>query len=1090
MIEDKNHILVKKYLEQHSLVESNILSFNDFFENRMQQIVEEINENLPSEDIKIELGKVIVDKPDVIEADGSKHYILPAEARLRNLTYSAPVRLEISVKKEGGKEKSEVEIGRIPIMIKSKYCHLSEMQKEKLIENCIDPADPGGYFIINGNERVLVMIEDLAPNQPFTEKSSKTKGKIILRMFSKRGAYRIPTAIGENPDGIIEVTFSRFKNIPVIPLIKSLGITNDAEISRLIGIENDSVIVNFYEFSNLQSPQDATAYIAEKSNLEGNKKEILDRIRSRIDSYFLPHIGVKQENRKEKAVMLCKLIKQHLISKEKEVVSDKDHYANKRIKMSGDLLSDLFRVNLLVLVRDIQHSLQRISKRKKFYSLKTIAKSTLFSHRIESAIATGTWIGERTGVTQNMDKTNYLAMFSQLQRVNSLLPNEQENFKARTLHPTHYGRFCPTETPEGTSIGLRKNLALLTRISTSANINEKEFIKSLERFEFTSNENDIKKTDVMLNGVFIGTVDDAEKFAFEIREMRRGGELPIELSVRYNDDMKVVILTTETGRILRPLIIIKEGRILLEQRHLDSVSENKKTFDDLVKEGIIEYLDAAEEDNALIALRPQDVTPEHTHLEVDAVAMFGLVTSLVTNVNYNQASRLIRGSKTQKQSLGLYSAAFPLRLDTDVSILHYPQKPMVRSFTYDTLDFYPAGQNVVVAIMPYQGYNIEDAVVLNKASIERGFGRSTYFRPYTSAELQYIGGLSDEICIPSKDTGGYKTERSYRFLEEDGIAYPEASMESGDVVIGKTSPPKFLSEIGEMSIARSRKENSIVMRQEEKGTVDAVFITIDSEGNKIVRVRSRDNRNPELGDKFSTPYGQKGVVGAIVPEEDIPFTASGIKPDVIFNPHSIPSRMTIGYLIEVLGGKVGSLRGKIVDGTAFSGEKYQNLEQELKELGFRYDGKETLYDGITGKMLDAKIYVGSMYYLKLKYMVANRVHARAFGKVTLLTRQPVEGRSKGGALRLGEMEKDTLVGHGASLLLKERYSSDSVVVHVCSKCGAMAIRDVLRKKEVCPLCGVSEIEPVEISYAFKLFMEELMSLHIFPKMILKNKYEQ
>jgi len=478
MTQDKEHTLIKKYLQEHSLVESNILSFNDFIENRMQQIVYEVSKSIPVEDVKIELGKISVGKPNIIEADGSRRDILPTETRLRNLTYSAPVFLEINVKKEGESEHNTMEIGRIPILVKSKYCHLSGMSKEELIKNNTDPADPGGYFIINGNERVLVMIEDLAPNQPFIEEGAKG---LNLRLFSLRGAYRIPTIINENSDGIIEVSFSRFKNLPAIPLIKSLGIVKDSEIASLIGKECDTLIVNLYEFTSLQTAHDALMFIAGRSVIQGTKKEIQDKIKSRIDSYLLPHIGVREEDRAEKAVNLCKLIKQFLIvTKEKKRLSDKDHYSNKRIKLSGDLLSDLFRVNLTVFIRDIQHSLQRLSKRKKFYSLKSLAKSTLFSHRIESAIATGTWIGERTGVTQNMDKTNYLSIISLLQRVISLLPSEQENFKARTLHPTHYGRFCPIETPEGTPIGLRKNLALLARISTAAHLDEDKFFKLLE----------------------------------------------------------------------------------------------------------------------------------------------------------------------------------------------------------------------------------------------------------------------------------------------------------------------------------------------------------------------------------------------------------------------------------------------------------------------------------------------------------------------------------------------------------------------------------------------------------------------------------
>jgi len=595
--------------------------------------------------------------------------------------------------------------------------------------------------------------------------------------------------------------------------------------------------------------------------------------------------------------------------------------------------------------------------------------------------------------------------------------------------------------------------------------------------------------DVFYNGKFIGEVEEPEKFVEQVKEKRRAHLLPTELSVRIDDEKEIVFLNTDTGRVLRPLVIVKDGKSLLRQEHLDMLKDNRLVFSDLVKQGIIEYLDAAEEENAFIALKEDELTAEHTHLELDNIAILGLVTSLVPFADHDHSSRLNRGSKTQRQALGLYSAAFPIRLDTDVSILHYPQKPIVRSFVYDVVPFYPAGQNMVVAIMPFGGYNVEDAIVLNKGSVERGLARSTYFRPYTGTELHYAGGLADEVCIPSKDVGGYRTEKSYQYLEEDGIVYPEAKLEGTDVVIGRTSPPKFLSEMEEMALAKARKENSVAIRQEERGTIDGVFITKDREGNKVIQVRTRDTRIPELGDKFSSPHGQKGVVGFIAPEEDLPFTSSGIRPDVIFNPHGIPSRMSVGYLIELLVGKIGCLKGKIMDGTPFQKINVDELEKMLLELGFRADGKETFYDGITGKKLDAKIYVGNMYYLKLKYMVANSIHARAIGKVTLLTRQPVEGRSKGGALRLGEMEKDAIIGHGASLLLKERYDSDKVVVHICTKCGSLAIIDKIRKKEFCPLCGNTHSEPIEISYAFKLLMEELMSLHIFPHIVLKNRYE-
>ncbi len=1068
-----DHLVVKKYLEKHSLVESNITSYNNFIKQRMQEIVNEVGETINNEDFEIILGKINVGKPKVIESDGSSSFIMPYEARLRNLTYAAPVTLEITVKKDGQVDSEVVEIGKIPVMVKSQVCNTGELSKEQLIENYSDPMDPGGYFIIKGNERVMIMAEDLAENQPFIE--TDKKGSLTLKLFSLRGTYRIPIIISEDKQGMFNVSFSRFKDLPIIVILKALGLTKESDVAKYLGKETDNVIVNLYEFVDLATKEDAMMYIAEKTNLQGTKKEILDRVNQRIDSYFFPHIGQKREDRMTKAITLCKLLKQFLTAKE-----------NPKFRLSGDLLATLFRVNLGILIRDIQYSLQKSSKRKKFFSIKIIAKSTLFSHRVESAIATGSWTGERSGITQNMDKTNYLATISQLQRVSSMLPSDQENFLARTVHPTHYGRFCPIETPEGTEIGLRKNLAILSRVSTRVNLDESKFLKDLEKEGL--DKGGIEGREVFFNGKFIGGIKEPEEFVKKIREKRRDNLLPAQLNVKDDNYFQIVSISTEPGRVLRPLIIVEDGAPKLKQEHLIQLEQDEIGWEDLVKKGIIEYIDAAEEENALVSLCEEEITPQHTHLEVDPIDLFGVATSIAPYANHNSCSKLIKGTKSYKQSLGIYAANYLCRLDTDVSILQYPQKPVVKSFIYDTLNTYPAGQNLVVAIMTNEGYNMEDALVFNRGSLDRGVGRSFYFRPYSAIEMNYAGGLKDEIAIPEKDASGYKMETSYRFLDNDGVVYPEAEIGEGEVLIGKMSPPKFLSEAREISV-RTKKESSVTMRQEEKGIVESVFITEDNEGNKIVQVKSRDQRIPELGDKFATPHGQKGVIGMIVNEDDVPFTASGIKPDIMFNPHGLPSRMSVGYLLELLAGKVGCLKGEVVDGTPFSGVSKKELETQMQELGFRYDGKETMYNAVTGKRMTAKIFIGNLYYLKLKYMVGNKLHGRSSGKIALLTRQPIEGRARGGALRLGEMEQQALVGHGASLLLKERYDSDKVLLPICAKCGGIAIDDNIRNKVTCPLCHTENVEQVEISYAFKLLMEELQSLHIHTSFDLKNKYE-
>ncbi|VVB80386.1 DNA-directed RNA polymerase subunit B' [uncultured archaeon] len=859
---DRKHIVVKEFLKNHSLVESNIVSFNDFVENRMQEIVNEMNETIPKEDFEIKLGKISVGKPDIVEADGSVKLITPAEARLRNLTYSAPIKIELTIRYDGQVETAEVQLGRIPVIVKSKACNLHGLSKEQLIEKYVDPADAGGYFLVNGNERILVMAEDLASNQSFLE-VQKVRG-LVLRLFSQRGAYKIPVTINENKDGILEISFSRFSKIPVIVLLKALGMVSEAEISKIIGKQTDGLLVNLYEYAAMGDPEEALMKIAELTSLQGTKKEILDRTKQRIDSYLLPHVGLDKNARLEKAKTICKLLKQFYTAREnpEQALTDKDHYANKRVRLSGDLLADLFRVNLNILIREIQHSLQKTVKRRKFYSIKTIAKSTLFSHRIESAIATGSWIGERTGVTQNMKKDNSLSMLSQLQKVVSTLPGEQENFAARTVHPTHYGRFCPIETPEGTEIGLRKNLAMLARVSTRPKMAEDKIVKVFSEAGLSKDSENV--IDVFYNGKFVGSVKDGKQFFQAVREKRRKNELPIELSVRFDDFMGAVFVSTEVGRVIRPLIVVESGVPKLKDEHLKLIEQGSLSWDNLIQQGIVEYVDAAEEDNSLVALYREEVTKDHDYLEIDPIACLGIITSIVPYANHDQGPRLLRGSKTQTQSIGIYAANYPVRMDTNVSVLYYPQKPLARSFMYDTLAMYPSGQNVIVAVAPYDGYNIEDAIVLNQGSVDRGLARSTYFRPYDSVELNYAGRLKDQICVPEKDVSGYRMETSYKYLEDDGIAYPEAEMGEGDVIIGKTSPPKFLSEAREISI-QTKKENSTAMRQEESGTVDGVFVTQDAEGNKIVQVRMRDMRKPEIGDKFATPHGQKGVIGFIAP---------------------------------------------------------------------------------------------------------------------------------------------------------------------------------------------------------------------------------
>jgi len=600
-------------------------------------------------------------------------------------------------------------------------------------------------------------------------------------------------------------------------------------------------------------------------------------------------------------------------------------------------------------------------------------------------------------------------------------------------------------------------------------------------------------SDVYVNNKFVGTVEDGRGFVDHIRGERRKSNFSLNVNVSYNSVTDRVVVQCTQGRARRPLVVVKEGKPLLTEQHIKQLEKNELTWHDLIAQGVVEYLDALEEENAFIAWDDSQLSSDHTHIEIVPFSIVGIVTGLVPFANFSPSARINGGSKNQKQSVGFYASNFLVRMDMDVNLMHHPQLPLVRTFVNDIThyDQHPAGQNIVIAIMSYEGYNMEDAVILNKGSIDRGFGRSSYYRPAVAEELRYSGGLVDEICVPDKDVKGFRTEHEYRYLEDDGIIHPEAVVQEGDVIIGKTSPPRFLSALDEYNLAgATRRESSVTLKHGEEGIIDFVLITENSEGNKLVQVRLRDQRIPEIGDKFTSRHGQKGVVGLIVPQTDIPFSSNGIVPDLIFSPHGIPSRMTLSHILEMVGGKVGALSGRFVDGTLFASEPEAALRQELLTMGFRDDGTETFYNGQTGEKMDARIFVGNMYYLRLKHMVANKIHSRARGPIQLLTRQPTEGRAKEGGLRLGEMEKDTFVAHGASLLLKERFDSDRTIVPVCENCGLVAVKDEYKNKVYCSMCGEdTEVNYIEMSYAFKLLLDELKSLGLYPKMELKNKFE-
>jgi len=1108
---NKRWPIIQDILSREGVAKQHLNSFDEFLKKGLQDIIDEIN-HIDIENAeypyKIQLDRIQFKQPRMMELDGSVTHITPVEARLRNVSYVAPLMLEANVIEDGKTlETRFIHIGDIPVMVKSESCILRSFTQQKLIDYAEDPEDPGGYFIINGSERVIVGLEDLSYNKIIVD-AEKVGGKKVFKakVYSSIVGYRAKLELVLKEDGLIVARIPGSPvDIPIIILVRALGLESDKEIASAISL-NDEIqneLEGSFEKTDIATPKNAIEYIS-KRIAPGMLEEFqIKRAETLLDWGLLPHLGKQSENRKEKTQFLgeaaCKLLELKLGWIQPD---DKDHYGNKVVKFAGQMLADLFRTAFRNLVRDMKYQLERSGQKRGINAVSAAIRPGIISDKLNNAIATGNWGRGRVGVTQLLDRTNYLSTLSHLRRVQSPLSRTQPNFEARDLHSTHFGRICPSETPEGSNCGLVKNLALSAIISVS--VSSEEVVEKLYEFgtaHFSEVKDSVKKDGarIFVDGKLIGYHKDGEKLANSLRELRRSSKIHPHVGISIHQPeqegaTKRLYVNCNAGRVLRSLIIVKDGKSVLTQDLLDKVTKKLVSWNDLIRMGVIELIDANEEENCLITFDDKHVK-KHTHIEIFPSAILGAGASIIPYPEHNQSPRNTYESAMAKQSLGFSTPMMNTSTYVRQHSMLYPQTPIVTTKAMGLLGLEkrPAGQNCVVAVLPFDGYNIEDAIVLSKSSVDRGLGRTFFYRIYESESKQYPGGMRDNFEIPNADDNlrGYKGEKSYRLLEEDGIIASESRVSGGDILIGKTSPPRFMEEYREFeSSGPYRRDTSIGVRPSETGVVDTIILTQSSEGGKMFKVRIRDMRLPEIGDKFASRHGQKGVVGLLAKAEDLPYTVDGVSPDVLINPHAFPSRMTVGMMMESITGKAAAMRGRKVDGSAFVGEKVDEVKSVMKDAGFKYSGKEIMYDGRTGKQFPVEVFIGVVYYQKLHHMVADKIHARARGQVQMLTKQPTEGRARGGGLRFGEMERDCLIAHGASMILKDRLldESDKSDIFVCERCGVVAYHDVKQRRYWCRICGdKGKVSSVSVAYAFKLLLQEMSSLNIAPRLLIKEK---
>jgi DNA-directed RNA polymerase II subunit RPB2 len=1088
-------------------------------------------------EFKLSFENVSYIKPRIQEATGRVKPMLPMEARIRNFTYAAQMYVDIRflVRTYKGPlldtydEESHVfegiSLGKLPVMLGSSLCLLKDYPMS-LAEYGECAHDPLGYFIIHGSERTILCQEKVADNRImiFQNKKSASKHTHSVEIKSLHESFTMPPKKLEirlsskfngfgNP---LTACVPRFReDIPVVVYFRALGVLTDRAITNIVwGSETDLhaelLAASFRDAAELRvfTQQEAVQYLTNHLQYGTNQEDKCAYVRQLLNSELLPHVRFAEEltttpvHNARKAMLMGSMIRRLLLTYCKQIpLDDRDAYPNKRVVTTGALLTHLFRQLFQKVCNDTRNEFVQEVNNDSWKrgeggprpmdvlngnNLYKILKVSAIEGKLKQALATGNFAVQglgsaaamsnatKVGVSQVLARMSYAATLSHLRRIQTPVEKSGKLLAPRKLHGTSWGFMCPVETPEGHSVGIVKNMSLLTSISQhTPSTTVIHYLREMSGIQWITTPQVYEGTSITVNGVIVGYTKDPHTLVLRLRAAKQSRRLHPHISVAWYTLMNSISVETDGGRCVRP--VFRTGM---------TPPQDTSNWNEWCKSSI-DYVDSSETETLRIAMNHAELTPAHTHYEIHPSLIVGHMASTIPLSDHNQSPRNTYQSAMGKQAMCVYAGNFAKRLDKNAYVLCSIARPIVETRAMNILKMHemPFGMNAIVAIACYGGYNQEDSVILNKSAVQRGFFRGLYYGMYKDEEHRNVtSGREEKFMKPQKhNTRKYKNT-SYAAVSDNGLPIINSVINENDVIIGK------VVNLRNDAAGYAFRDASTTHKNSEKCRIDGVWQDKNSDGYPFIKVRTVSERIPQIGDKVSSRHGQKGTIGMLMEEEDMPFTSTGLRPDIIMNPHAVPSRMTIAQLMENIFGKIGVRKGTLGDGTPYSHLKVEDLKKHMVDMGMHPYGNEILYNGQTGEMMQAEIFMGPTFYQRLKHMVIDKKHSRARGPIVSLTRQPCEGRSRDGGLRVGEMERDCMLSHGISVFTKERLMdvSDPFKTGLCKSCGTLAVVNPVEGIYSCGACGnKTDFVMKTIPYAMKLWMQELEAMHITPKLILE-----